>query len=108
MKPYNDIEPEAFHLLASGGELEPGQIIDVREQMEWDYYHLDSSLLMPLNTIPHRLDEIAADKAVYIICAHGVRSRGACRYLAEKGYSSLHNVVGGMAAVASLRGFQYD
>ncbi|GGD69449.1 rhodanese-like domain-containing protein [Paenibacillus nasutitermitis] len=108
MELWKDIEPDAFHLLASGGWLEPAQVIDVREQMEWDYYHLDGSLLVPMNTIPGRLDEIPTDKPVYIICAHGVRSTGVCRYLTEKGYSNLHNVNGGMAAVAALRGFQYD
>ncbi|MBW7454430.1 rhodanese-like domain-containing protein [Paenibacillus sepulcri] len=108
MEQWNDIEPGKFLQLAAGGNLDSDQIIDVREQQEWDYYHLDSSLLIPMNTIPHRLAEIPAGKAVYIICAHGVRSAGVCRYLTEKGYSSLHNVVGGMAAVASLQGFQYD
>lgn len=108
MKQWIDVEPEAFLALIKEGKLTGDQVIDVREQMEWDYYHLEPSTLMPLNTIPERMDEIPVDKPVYLICAHGIRSVSACRYLHEKGYGNLRNVEGGMAAVALAQGFQYD
>ncbi|MBW7473484.1 rhodanese-like domain-containing protein [Paenibacillus oenotherae] len=109
MSHWVDLEPELFVELLRSGKLESRQIIDVREGMEWDYYHLEQSLLIPMNTIPDRLNELASDKPLYIICAHGVRSAAVCNYLQEKGYGSLHNVAGGMASVASIYdGFQYD
>jgi rhodanese-related sulfurtransferase len=83
-------------------------IIDVREQIEWDYYHLDHTLLMPMNSIPGRIHEIPQHQEVYIICAHGVRSEMVCGYLRENGFDRVINVDGGMAAVAYLRGFDYD
>jgi rhodanese-related sulfurtransferase len=83
-------------------------IIDVREQAEWDYYQLDHTLLMPMNSIPGRIQEIPQDQEVYIICAHGVRSEMVCGYLRENGFDRVINVDGGMAAVAYLRGFAYD
>ena len=59
--------------------------------------------------IPNRLEEFQSNgQPIYIIRAHGVRSTAVCRYLNERGYSNLTNVTGGMAAVASLEGFQYD
>lgn len=92
----------------SAGEIAPDQIIDVREAEEWDYYRLEGTRWIPMNTIPQRLGELEDDKPLYIVCAHGVRSEAVCRYLSARGYGQLCNVEGGMAAVASLKGFRYD
>lgn len=109
MNNWSDLEPELFVELLRSGKLEASQIIDVREEMEWEYYHLEQSVLVPMSAIPDRLHELAADKTLYIVCAHGVRSAAVCNYLQEKGYGSLRNVAGGMAAIALLNdGFQYD
>ncbi|MFS0722686.1 rhodanese-like domain-containing protein [Paenibacillus sp. 1P07SE] len=93
--------------LESGG-LEASQIIDVREPAEWDYYHIEGSAHVPMNTIPGRLDELDPERPLYIVCAHGVRSERVCAYLSDQGYGKLINVEGGMAAVSALEGFQYD
>ncbi|CAH1221423.1 Thiosulfate sulfurtransferase GlpE [Paenibacillus plantiphilus] len=109
MNNWSDLEPELFVELLRSGQLDAEQIIDVREEAEWEYYHLEQSSLIPMNTIPDRLHELAADKTLYIVCAHGVRSAAVCHFLQQKGYDSLRNVAGGMAAIASLYdGFQYD
>lgn len=109
MEQWQNIEPEVFLKQVRAGELMKVQIIDVREQEEWDYYHLEQSTLIPLQTIPNHLEKFQSNgQPIYIICAHGVRSVAACRYLNERGISNLRNVAGGMAAVASLEGFQYD
>ncbi|MNH40150.1 thiosulfate sulfurtransferase [compost metagenome] len=61
-----------------------------------------------MSSLPQRLGELDETGPLYIVCAHGVRSEAVCRYLEEQGYSDLHNVTGGMSAIALLRGFQYD
>lgn len=104
-----DISPEDFLRFYEDEEKrKDALVVDVREPFEWDYYHLDSSTLMPVETIPSRLDELPKEGTVYIICAHGVRSDMVCRYLRQRGFGNVVNVEGGMAAVAELRGFQYD
>ncbi|WP_219836500.1 rhodanese-like domain-containing protein [Paenibacillus sp. R14(2021)] len=108
MDNWNQMQPEPFLELVRQGKLLKEQIIDVREQHEWDYYHLEDSTLMPLSSFEENWEAVPSDKPVYVICAHGVRSQAVCRYLNEKGYGSLTNVVGGMAAVSQLDGFQYD
>ncbi|GMK46257.1 hypothetical protein PghCCS26_33860 [Paenibacillus glycanilyticus] len=105
---WKELDPELLLRMLADGQIEPEQIIDVREAYEWDYYHLESSRLIPMNTIPYSLGTISDDKPLYIVCAHGVRSAAVCNYLEEQGYGNLHNVTGGMAAIASLQGFQYD
>ncbi|MGG1635678.1 rhodanese-like domain-containing protein [Paenibacillus sp. MCAF9] len=108
MTKWQDVTPQFLLELLGNGQVEASQIIDVREEFEWEFYHLETSKLIPMNTIPVRLNELDDTLPIYIICAHGVRSVAVCNYLEEKGYSSLHNVTGGMAAIASLQGFQYD
>lgn len=108
MTKWQDVTPQFLLELLGNGQVEASQIIDVREEFEWEFYHLETSKLIPMNTVPVRLNELDDTLPIYIICAHGVRSVAVCNYLEEKGYSSLHNVTGGMAAIASLQGFQYD
>lgn len=108
MNNWQEVTAQYVLELLDNGNINGNQIIDVREGFEWDFYHLEPSVLIPMNTIPERLGEIDGDKPLYIVCAHGVRSAAVCSYLEEQGYSSLHNVAGGMAAIASLKGFQYD
>lgn len=108
MANWQNTTPEELLDLMERGQLEANQIIDVREPFEWEFYHLEHSTLIPMNTIPRRLAELDGDKPLYIVCAHGVRSAAVCEYLAEQGYSDLYNVSGGMAAIASAKGFQYD
>jgi rhodanese-related sulfurtransferase len=108
MYKWQEMTPDVFLESLENGDIESNQIIDVREQFEWDFYHMDDSVLIPMNTIPTRLGEIDDSMPLYIVCAHGVRSAAVCQYLEEQGYTSLHNITGGMAAIASLKGFQYD
>lgn len=85
-----------------------GVLVDVRELQEWEYYHLDEALHIPMRTIPERLGELPQDSPIYVVCAHGVRSANVCDYLHRNGFDNAVNVAGGMAAVSALRGFQYD
>ncbi len=103
-----DIHPKAFIDLHQEGQSESRLVVDVREIYEWEYYHLEDTVLMPMNTIPSRLNELPEDKDIYVICAHGVRSQMVCGYLREQGFERVVNVNGGMAAVASFLGFEYD
>ncbi|HZG55446.1 rhodanese-like domain-containing protein [Paenibacillus sp.] len=108
MNEYAHITPGEFLRKYDRGELKNGLVLDVREPFEWDYYHLENTKLMPLQSIPASLGELPRDRTIYIVCAHGVRSEYACRYLAAQGYEDLVNVLGGMAAIAAERGFAYD
>jgi rhodanese-related sulfurtransferase len=108
MKGYQDISPAEFNRLYEAGQLKNGLVIDVREPFEWEYYHLEDTLSLPLQSLPSMLDRLPEGETLYIICAHGVRSEMACRYLAHHGFENLVNVAGGMSAVAAERGFAYD
>lgn len=108
MTKWQDVTPQAMLELLEEEQFKSIQLIDVREQFEWNFYHIAVADHIPMNTIPARLSELDDTRPLYIVCAHGVRSVAVCDYLEEQGYSNLHNVSGGMAAIALLKGFQYD
>ncbi|RXT13862.1 rhodanese-like domain-containing protein [Ammoniphilus sp. CFH 90114] len=81
------------------GELDNSYIIDVREPYEWEQYHLDQAVLVPMNIVPSKWSEFPSDKDIYLVCAHGVRSWHVMNYLFENGLSRVINVEGGMAEI---------
>jgi rhodanese-related sulfurtransferase len=108
MESYH-IYPQPFvETIVNGAPSAQTLIIDVREQHEWDYYHLPSSKHIPMREIPNRLSEIQPDQNLYIICAHGVRSAVVTDFLLNQNYKNVFNVAGGMAAVSEILGFAYD
>ena len=92
-----DLSPSALHArLAAGEDI---QLVDVREELEYDYCHLPGSLLLPLGEIPRRAAEIRHQGPVVLICHHGVRSAQALAYLRHRlGYDNLLNLTGGIDA----------
>lgn len=75
------------------------EIIDVRNQDEWDTLRLDAYItLIPLPILPLRFHEIDREKKIIFICRSGGRSGQACSWLSEKDVSA-HNLIWGMIAL---------
>jgi rhodanese-related sulfurtransferase len=72
-------------------------LLDVREQFEFDMVNLDGKLI-PLGELEERVDEIVAlkDQEIIIHCRSGARSAEACRILAHYGFMNTKNLVGGI------------
>jgi len=76
------------------------QLIDVREKSEFEICDIGGELI-PLNTLPNRVDDIAKDKKVVIHCRSGKRSANAIQYLEQNfGFTNLYNLAGGILAWA--------
>jgi adenylyltransferase/sulfurtransferase len=75
----------------------PHVLIDVREPSEHAVSRIDGASLIPLATLPGRLDEVPKDGPVVVHCKSGMRSAQAVALLKSKGYDA-HNLVGGMEA----------
>lgn len=75
-------------------------IIDVREPNEWEIGNLQAhgARLIPLNDLPHRIDEIPEDGEVVLMCRSGARSGRALEYLRAQGRDRLVNLKGGILA----------
>lgn len=85
---------ELKKLIDEGKEI---QLIDVREQKEFDFSNIGGELI-PLNTIPSNLDKISKDKQVIVHCRSGARSANAIQYLEQNGFQEMYNLKGGILA----------
>ncbi len=72
-------------------------LIDVREDDEWQAGHAPDAVHLPLSELVVRMEEVPADRDVYVICKVGGRSEQAVRYLNQAGRTTV-NVLGGMLA----------
>lgn len=75
--------------------LQPLQILDVREQWEYDIAHLPGSYLMPLGQLVHKMGELDTSITWVVVCHHGIRSAHACYYLERNGLNVI-NLSGGL------------
>jgi adenylyltransferase/sulfurtransferase len=78
------------------------QLIDVREQREYDIAHIAGAILIPLGELPGRLSELDSSSTYVVTCHRGGRSRQACALLREAGFSRVRNLEGGIDAWAEL------
>lgn len=75
---------------------EPFQLIDVREQHEYDLVNIGAELI-PLATVADKADKFRRDTKVVVHCKMGGRSAKAIRELEEKfGFTNLYNLKGGI------------
>ena len=73
-------------------------LLDVREPHEFKYTNIANSILIPLNQIPNRLNELDKDHEIVVICHHGMRSQQAANYLIQSGFKNISNLTGGIDA----------
>lgn len=73
------------------------QLIDVREQAEFDAANLNGELI-PLQTVPANMDKFSKEKQVVVHCRSGKRSANAIMYLENQGFDNLYNLEGGILA----------
>jgi rhodanese-related sulfurtransferase len=75
------------------------QLIDVREDFEYEMSNLGGTLI-PLGGILIEADKIDKDKPVIVMCRSGKRSAAAISQLEQRGFTNLYNLKGGILAWA--------
>ena len=76
---------------------EGAPVVDVREPDEYTAAHVPGAVLVPLATVPERVDEVPVEGTVYVICAKGGRSLKAAEFYRAQGIDAV-NVAGGTTA----------
>ncbi|MCT4624129.1 MAG: rhodanese-like domain-containing protein [Schleiferiaceae bacterium] len=67
-------------------------IVDVRTEGEFAGGHVAGSINIPLNEVPHRIDEFKnMSKPLVLCCLSGGRSGQATQYLAQQGVDQVYN-----------------
>ena len=91
-----EISPvESKAKLDSGG----AALIDVREPAEYALARIEGAELIPMNTIPQRLqslDALADEKLLIVHCHHGVRSLNVVDWLRRQGVANCQSMAGGI------------
>jgi len=72
-------------------------LVDVRQRQEWQSGVIAGALLIPLNELPRRIDELPRENTVAFLCRSGHRSMLAARQARRHGIDVL-SVKGGMIA----------
>lgn len=72
-------------------------LIDVREQYEYDEFNLGGELI-PLGTLPGKLEDLETlkDEEVIVHCRSGARSGTAKMFLTQSGFTNVRNLIGGV------------
>jgi rhodanese-related sulfurtransferase len=75
-----------------------GQLIDVREPVEFAEGTLPGAINIPLGELPDRLAELDQNRRVVLLCRSGGRSANAAQFLATSGFEDVVNLEGGLLA----------
>lgn len=76
---------------------EKEQLLDVREQNEWNQYHIDGSLHWPLSLIEQGQYPVELrNRKMVLICKSGIRAEKAYSVLKEKGFQNFTFTKGGV------------
>lgn len=75
-----------------------GLILDVREEAEFAFGHIEGAKSIPMAELSARMTELDKDQEIYVICRTGKRSDLAAQKLAANGFAKIFNVLPGMTA----------
>lgn len=91
---------KTFEQTIALGEIEgrDGLILDVREEAEFAFGHIDGAKSIPLGELTTRMNELDKKQEIYVICRTGKRSDLAAQKLAINGFTKVFNVLPGMTA----------
>ena len=71
-------------------------LIDVREPWEYDLVKIPGAKLIPLGTLPAKLDTLLEADEVICYCHHGMRSLDAVVWLRQQGVENAKSMAGGI------------
>ena len=75
----------------------PVMILDVREPFEYVDWHIPGAVNIPVSRVIRNPDlDAPKDVEIVAVCAHGIRSAAAVRYLSMAGFENVFSLTGGM------------
>ncbi len=76
-------------------------VVDVRSNSEYDKFHIENSINIPVNELRERYIELDKEAEIVLICGSGHRSSMGCSILQQKGFKNVYNASGGMTGYAA-------
>ena len=84
---------ELKRLIDSGTQV---RLVDVREQYEYNFCHIEGSTLIPIGQIWARVNELNPESEYVFYCHVGERSAWAVNFLRQRGFKKVKNLKGGI------------
>jgi glyoxylase-like metal-dependent hydrolase (beta-lactamase superfamily II)/rhodanese-related sulfurtransferase len=78
------------------------QILDVREQSEWDEGHIPGSVFKPWHDIDGLPEGLDPDRPIAVVCGSGQRAAVAASLIQRHGGTAIHVIEGGVPAWSRL------
>mgnify|MGYP000076585956 CR=1 FL=1 len=77
-------------------------IVDVRENYEYNICRIEGAVNIPMGEITDRIDELERDEVLYVCCKSGKRAEAVCNLLiTDYGFENLVLINGGIEAYAN-------
>jgi rhodanese-related sulfurtransferase len=76
---------------------DPPQLLDVRSAAEFSRGSIAAARHVELGALPAAVDQLDPHAPIVLICLSGARSAQACQYLAQRGFTRVYNLGGGLA-----------
>jgi len=73
-------------------------VIDVREEYEWEIAHIEGTRLLPFADVPAALATLDSARDIVALCKNGARSAAAISHLQTVGFRRVWNLRGGIDA----------
>ena len=101
-KSISNIKQESNHMITAKqvheklNKNENFTLLDVRTKEEYEQGRIPGSVLLPLDELERKSDQLLADKneEIIIYCRSGVRSNTARKILVDKGYKKVYDLGG--------------
>nr|WP_317359806.1 rhodanese-like domain-containing protein [uncultured Tyzzerella sp.] len=67
------------------------KILDVRTEEEFELSHIDNAILLPLEQLEEKVEDVFKDKeeTILVYCKSGFRSKEASFIMVQKGYTNV-------------------
>ncbi len=92
MEPFFRITVEEAREMVQRPEV---AVIDVRTPAEYESGHVPGAILLPVDSLYGRTDELPRNKELLMVCGVGQRSALACEIAASAGLEQIYNLEGG-------------
>ena len=89
-----ELTPERAAAMVESGE---AQLIDVRQDFEWELSRIPGAVHLPLDELPARTAELDDDRKIVFQCRSGARSGMAAQAFRASGRAA-YNLAGGIEA----------
>jgi rhodanese-related sulfurtransferase len=90
---YKNVSTEDAKKLIENNEV---VVLDVRTPEEFQGGHIPNAILIPLQELENRLNELEKGESYLIVCRSGNRSTQASEVLSANGFTKVFNMTGGM------------